>query len=105
VFDRGVRELQHVPGDRHDVAGDVPGAGPPQDVPGPVLRLRAAQGPLHRAQHRRHPYRHVRHGSLLLLLRHREPEEDRGRRRLAAGRRAGKYMIIPGFPAPCRPKL
>ena len=32
MLDRGVRQLQHVPGDRHDVPRDVPGAGPPQDV-------------------------------------------------------------------------
>uniref|UniRef100_A0A452YG03 Uncharacterized protein n=1 Tax=Aegilops tauschii subsp. strangulata TaxID=200361 RepID=A0A452YG03_AEGTS len=79
VRDRGVRQLQHLPGDRHDVASDVPGVGPPQDVPHPLLRLRPPQRPLHAPQPRRHPHRHLRHGPLLLLLRLREQEEDRGR--------------------------
>ena len=80
VPDRGVGKLQHVPGDRDDVAGDVPGAGAPQDVPGAVVRVHAASRPLHRAQHPGHPRRHLRDGALLLLLGARGQEEGRGRR-------------------------
>ncbi|KAG8071520.1 hypothetical protein GUJ93_ZPchr0006g46226 [Zizania palustris] len=32
LLDRGVRELQHVPRDRDNIAGDVPGSWPPQDM-------------------------------------------------------------------------
>lgn len=68
VPDRGVGELQHVPGDRDDVAGNIPGAGTPQDVPSPVVRLHAAARSLHRAEHPGHPRCHLRDGALLVLL-------------------------------------
>ncbi|XP_020080482.1 uncharacterized membrane protein At1g06890-like isoform X2 [Ananas comosus] len=72
LFDRGVGELQHIPSDRNDVASDVPGARPPQDLPSPFLWLHPLARTLHRAEHHRHPRRHSRHGLILLLLGSRE---------------------------------
>lgn len=80
LFDCGVSELQHVPRDRHDVASDLPGTRAPEDMPGSVIRLHPAARPLHHEEHIGHPRRHIRDGSLLLLLGDGEQEEVSRRR-------------------------
>lgn len=75
LLDRCNCKLQHLFGDRDDVAGDISSARPPQDLPHPLHRLHYTARSFHGQEHCGNPNRHLRDGSLLVLLCAREPKE------------------------------